>query len=447
MNVLPARLQQSFMSKGFSGDLAHMHDKAMSLAGEAVGNIRTVASLGAQAKLVHLFQQQLSSSVQEMWVRAQVGGIVFGISQAALHSANACGLWYVAVLVGRREANYSDALKVFQVLAWTGYVLAEALSLLPDIKRGVLGADILTSITRRATHIDPDHGHTLVLPAPAAPPGPWATATGRDPDLGTSGPGSIRPMIRLEKVTFSYPSRPEVLVLKDFSLSVQAGTTAALVGASGSGKSSVFALLLRFYDPASGAILLDGTDISTVNPRCLRQHMSLVQQEPALFGSLTIADNIRYGNPNASEPEVVQAATVANAHTFICGLPDGYHTQVGERGVHLSGGQKQRIAIARAVLKDAPILLLDEATSALDVASECAVLEALDQQSPRKTVMVIAHRLSTVQNASLIFAVHNGRVVESGTHAGLLTDAHGLYSHLVGLNTRINTPPANNSPL
>lgn len=208
----------------------------------------------------------------------------------------------------------------------------------------------------------------------------------------------------------------------------------ALVGESGSGKSTVVSLIERFYDPQEGAVLLDGVDIKTLNLQWLRSQIGLVSQEPVLF-NMTVADNIRYGRPQASMEEVVAAAKAANAHGFIEALPEGYHTRLGEGSIQLSGGQKQRVAIARAVVKDPKVLLLDEATSALDAESERIVQDALDRLMVGRTTVVIAHRLSTVRDADAIAVVYKGRIVEQGTHTELL-EKGGSYARLVAHQMR-----------
>ena len=230
-------------------------------------------------------------------------------------------------------------------------------------------------------------------------------------------------------VSFAYPVRPDVRVLDDINLELEPGTVTALVGPSGAGKSTVAALVLRLYDPDEGAVLLDGQDLKELDARWLRTRIGTVAQEPVLF-STTIAANIRYGRPDATDSEVEDAANAAHAHDFIVDLPDGYSTEVGERGVRLSGGQKQRVAIARALLKDPPILILDEATSSLDAESESLVQDALERLMTDRTSLVIAHRLSTVKNADRVVVLDGGMVAEAGVHDELMV-ADGLYRRLV----------------
>jgi ATP-binding cassette, subfamily B, bacterial len=244
-------------------------------------------------------------------------------------------------------------------------------------------------------------------------------------------PRPVRGELAFKSVDFAYPGRDDDAVLRDVSFRVAPGEVVAIVGPSGAGKSTLFQLALRFYDPACGLVALDGVDVSRLDPAELRSEIALVPQDAFIFGA-TVADNITYGAPNASREAAVPAARQAAAHSFISALPQGYDTPLGERGVTLSGGERQRIAIARAILKDAPVLLLDEATSALDAESETLVQGALETLMRGRTTLVIAHRLATIVNADRILVIEAGCVVEEGTHASLLA-ASGLYARLARL--------------
>jgi ABC-type multidrug transport system fused ATPase/permease subunit len=235
--------------------------------------------------------------------------------------------------------------------------------------------------------------------------------------------------IVFEHVAFRYPSRPEAAVLREISFRIESGQRVALVGSSGAGKSTIASLLLRFYEPEHGRILIDGRDAHEYGLHELRDQMAIVPQDVLLFGG-TIAENIAYGRPDAREAEILEAARQANADEFIRSFPDGYQTRVGERGVQLSGGQRQRVAIARAILRDPAILILDEATSSLDSASESLVLQALDRLMQGRTSLIIAHRLSTVRGADCIVVIKDGCTIESGTHAELLQREDGVYRTL-----------------
>jgi ATP-binding cassette subfamily B protein len=244
-------------------------------------------------------------------------------------------------------------------------------------------------------------------------------------------PSPARGDVAFENVSFAYPTRPEVPAIDRVCFSVKAGEKVAIVGPSGAGKSTLFHLLLRFYDPLSGGISFDGAPIRAADPRELRSRIALVPQDSVVFAA-SARDNIRFGRPDASDAEVERAAELAHAIEFIGRLPRGFETPLGERGVMLSGGQRQRIAIARAILRDAPLLLLDEATSSLDAESETLVQTALEELMRHRTTLVIAHRLATVLSCDRILVLDQGRIVEQGTHASLVT-AGGLYARLARL--------------
>lgn len=252
-----------------------------------------------------------------------------------------------------------------------------------------------------------------------------------DPAEGKPLAQAGRGAIEFEDVRFFYPTRPNTAALDGVSLRVDPGETVALVGPSGAGKSTIFQLLLRFYDPATGVIKLDGLNLREMDRETFRAAMALVPQDPVIFAA-SARENIRFGRPDATDAEVEEAAKAAAAHDFLSALPEGYETYVGERGIMLSGGQKQRIAIARAILRDAPILLLDEATSALDAESERAVQNAVAEMSAGRTTLIVAHRLATVKQADRILVFEDGQIVAEGTHDALVSQG-GLYARLARL--------------
>ncbi|KAK9129443.1 hypothetical protein Sjap_009930 [Stephania japonica] len=410
--ITAAAVAEQLFLRGFGGNYSKAYSRTTDLAREAITNIRTVAAFCAEDKIVEKFIFELNIPAKHALLRGHISGICYGASQFLAFSAYGFGLWYTSTLIRKQYTTFGDSMKSFVVLVVTAMALAETLALTPEIMKGSQALAQVFGILERRTAIEPSNPTAEVVT-------------------------EIKGDIEFRKVTFKYPSRPEVTVLEDLNLSVSAGNSLAIVGQSGSGKSSIISLLMRFYDPTSGVITIDGLDIRSLNLRSLRRKIGLVQQEPALF-STTIYENIKYGREGASEIEIMKAAKAANAHTFISRMPDGYQTQVGERGTQLSGGQKQRVAIARAILKDPAILLLDEATSALDTTSEKVVQEALDKLMQGRTNIIVAHRLSTIREANVICVLQDGRVVETGSHHELSNMPESAYTKLISLQQEAN---------
>ncbi|KAJ9691870.1 hypothetical protein PVL29_011131 [Vitis rotundifolia] len=388
--------------------------RASNIAAGAVSNIRTVTTFSAQQQLVHTFDQALSEPKKKSVKRSQVLGLAHGFSQGAMYGAYTLTLWFGAYLVKEDKTSFGDVYKIFLILVLSSFSVGQLAGLAPDTSMAATAVPAVFSIINRRPMISSDG------------------------EKGRKVEGSKPVDVELKMVTFAYPSRPDVTVLREFCLKVKGGSMVALVGGSGSGKSTVLWLIQRFYDPNQGKVLMGGVDIKKMNVKWLRRQIALVGQEPALFAG-SIRENIAFGNPNASWAEIEEAANEAYIHKFISGLPQGYETQVGESGAQLSGGQKQRIAIARAILKKCKVLLLDEASSALDLESEKHVQDALRKVSTRATTIVVAHRLSTIREAHMIAVVKDGAVTEYGSHDTLLAShLNGVYASLVRAETEAN---------
>ncbi|XP_060175041.1 ABC transporter B family member 11-like [Lycium barbarum] len=404
-------IQIKFMT-GFSADAKKMYEKASQVANDAVGGIRTVASFCAEEKVMEMYRRKCEGPLKAGIKQGLISGIGFGVSFSLLFLVYATSFYAGARLVQDGKITFSDVFRVFFALTMAAIGISQSSSLAPDSSKAKIAAASIFAILDRKSKIDPsdDSGMTL---------------------------DTVKGDIELQHVSFKYPTRPDVQILRDLCLTIRSGKTVALVGESGCGKSTVISLLQRFYDPDAGQISLDGIEIQKFQVKWLRQQMGLVSQEPVLFND-TIRANIAYGKDegNATEAEIIAAAELANAHKFISGLQQGYDTTVGERGAQLSGGQKQRVAIARAIVKNPKILLLDEATSALDAESERIVQDALDRVVVNRTTVVVAHRLSTIKGADVIAVVKNGVIVEKGKHETLINIKDGFYSSLVALHTR-----------
>jgi len=376
--------------------------RANEAAEEAIAGIRTVRSFSREEAETERYSERVWESFRVSRKRIRVMSIFVGVMTMAAFGSVAAVLWFGGRMVMTGEITVGELTSFILYTLIVAMALSALADLWSDFARARGASERIFELLDREPVVDGGSGETV------------DTVTGR---------------IEFHDVAFAYPVRPETRVLDAIDLALEPGTVTALVGPSGAGKSTVAALMLRLYDPDEGSVRLDGLNIKDLNARWLRTRIGTVAQEPVLF-STTIAANIRYGRPEATGDEVEAAARAAHAHDFILGLPDGYETEVGERGVRLSGGQKQRVAIARALLKDPPILILDEATSSLDAESESLVQDALERLMTDRTSLVIAHRLSTVKNADRVVVLDGGIVAESGTHDDLMA-VDGLYRRLV----------------
>ncbi|AQK97658.1 ABC transporter B family member 9 [Zea mays] len=397
--------------KGFSEDAKEMYEDASQVATDAVGSIRTVASFCAEKRVVAAYSDKCEALRKQGIRSGVVGGLGYGFSFLMLFFTYGLCFYVGAQFVRQGKTTFPDVFKVFFALVLAAIGVSQASALASDATKARDSAISIFSVLDRESKIDSSSGDGMTLEV-------------------------VSGNIDFSNVSFKYPLRPDVQIFSDFTLRIPSGKTVALVGESGSGKSTIIALLERFYDPDSGRISLDGVEIKSLRVSWLRDQMGLVGQEPVLFND-TIRANITYGkHGGATEEEVVAVAKAANAHEFISGLPQGYDTMVGEKGIQLSGGQKQRVAIARAIVKDPRILLLDEATSALDAESERVVQDALDRVMVSRTTLVVAHRLSTIKGADVIAVLREGKIVERGRHEALMRISGGAYASLVELRSK-----------
>ncbi|CAN1292868.1 ABC transporter B family member 21 [Linum perenne] len=381
--------------------------KAATVVEQTIGSIRIVASFTGEKHAIESYKKHLVTSYKS----GTSEGLATGFGLGALTFVNYCGyslaIWFGGKMILEKGYTGGEVINVLVAVLTGSMSLGQASPCLTAFAAGQAAAYKMFETINRKPEIDAYDSSGEVLE-------------------------DVRGEIELRNVYFSYPARPDEQIFSGFSLSIESGTTAALVGQSGSGKSTVISLVERFYDPQAGEVLIDGINLKQFQLKWIRGKIGLVSQEPALFTS-SIKDNIGYGKEGATIDEIRAATELANAAKFIDKLPQGLDTMVGEHGTQLSGGQKQRIAIARAILKNPRILLLDEATSALDAESEKVVQEALDRIMVSRTTVIVAHRLSTIKNADTIVVIHRGKMVEKGSHSELLKDPEGAYSQLIRL--------------
>ncbi|PWA77674.1 P-glycoprotein 16 [Artemisia annua] len=398
------------MTRNMSKKVFVARNKSSGIASEAVSNHRIITAYYSQDQVMRLYHATQKGPKKESKKQPLISGMAL-FTRQFVTTMNICILyWYGGKLLYNGEITYKHLFQTFYIVVTAGILIAEAGSMTGDISVGTNALRSLFKVLNRS--------------------GKMETGPLKDNALN---PKKINGKIELKEVEFTYLTRPTKMVLRGLSLKIKAGEVAALVGASGSGKSTIIGMIQRFYDPKKGSVEVDGVDIKRYNLKALRSFIAWVGQEPTLFAG-TVKENIAYGKENATEAEIIQAASHANIHKFIRNLiqvislsdfmsssmKDGYNTVCGERGTQLSGGQKQRIAIARAILKNPAILLLDEATSALDVRSEIIVQDALEKTMVGRTCVIIAHRLSTIQRSNKILVIDNGIVVEEGSHDYLL---------------------------
>ncbi|TKY54330.1 ABC transporter B family member 11 [Spatholobus suberectus] len=404
--VLSGAMMSLIITKASSKGQA-AYSTAASVVEQTIGSIRTVASFTGERLAIAKYNRSLIKAYMIGVQEALASGLGFGALYFVVICSYGLAIWFGAKMIIEKGYTGGEVVTVIFAVLTGSMSLGQASPSLSAFAAGQAAAYKMFETIKRKPEIDA------------------YDMTGQKLD-------DIRGDIELREVFFSYPTRPDELIFNGFSLSIPSGTTAALVGQSGSGKSTVVSLIERFYDPQSGAVLIDGINLREFQLKWIRQKIGLVGQEPVLF-TCSIKENIAYGKDGATDEEIRAAAELANAAKFIDKLPQGLDTMVGEHGTQLSGGQKQRVAIARAILKDPRILLLDEATSALDAESERIVQEALDRIMINRTTVIVAHRLSTIRNADTIAVIHQGKIVERGSHDDLTKDRDGAYSQLIRL--------------
>lgn len=379
---------------------------AMAMAGEQIGAIRLLQAFVNEDRASRSFTEAVNAAFRAARKSITSRSILTFFAILAVFTSVVVVLWVGSqdVLSGKMTGGTLGQFLLYAVLAASS--LGALSEVWGELQQAAGAAERMSELLAERP----------IITAPARP---------------RSLPSPVRGEVEFRNVTFCYPSRPDTLALRNLSFRVAPGETVAIVGPSGAGKSTIFSLLLRFYDPVSGSVLVDGVEIDRLDPKELRSSIAIVPQESVIFAD-TAANNIAFGRPDASRAEIEKAARAALAHDFIMALPEGYDTQLGERGVTLSGGQRQRLSIARAILRNAPILLLDEATSALDAESETLVQQALNHSMEGRTTIIIAHRLATVLKADRILVMEDGMVVEEGTHHELVR-LGGVYSRLASL--------------
>ncbi|KAF8667429.1 hypothetical protein HU200_053116 [Digitaria exilis] len=407
--VIPGLIYGKYLLR-LSVKSRHEYAKANFLVEQALGSIKTIYSFTAEKRIIQAYTTLLDGTVKLGIKQGIAKGLAVGCTGIAF-AIWAFLAWYGSRLVMFHHETGGRIYAASVSFVLGGLSLGVALPELKHLTEASIAARRILEQINRVPQINVDNPEGLVL-------------------------DQLRGGIKFESVYFAYPSRPDMTVLKGFNLQIAAGQTVAIVGSSGSGKSTAIALVQRFYDASEGTVKIDEVDIKELQIKWIRSKMGLVSQDPALFGT-SIKENILLGKPDASMDEIYAAAMTANAHNFIRGLPEAYETKIGERGALLSGGQKQHIAIARAAIRNPVILLLDEATSALDSESEKLVQQALDKASMGRTTLIIAHKLSTVKNADQIAVLDGGTIAEIGTHNELINKG-GPYARLVELQKKVN---------